>query len=322
MNSKTAINFSQKINEIKLEQISSNTCSNDYFSELLYQSNDISEREKTFSDKSIGSFSHKKINLKYLKYLDPREKFILKFLKKIISYKKQCKDDFQFEKSDEKFRKEGKENSETYEEINPKIENLISENNKKNIKISECNYKIIQHFINSNSKYKKMYEDLIKENEKLKQENCSLNSKIQELIDEIDIMRDEDKINKELISENEEKINQFSILIKQQINIYDQKIFNYKELLFKKDKEIHRLNKKLEKININSKNIIDELKIRVKDYEEKLDKENNIMRNSVNGSSHLNVNKKCSLNNYDNNIDNINKENEGILKNVNNYIKC
>ena len=85
MNSKTAINFSQKINEIKLEQISSNTCSNDYFSELLYQSNDISEREKTFSDKSIGSFSHKKINLKYLKYLDPREKFILKFLKKIIS---------------------------------------------------------------------------------------------------------------------------------------------------------------------------------------------------------------------------------------------
>ena len=46
------------------------------------------------------------------------------------------------------------------------------------------------------------------------------------------------------------------------------------------------------------------------------------MRNSVNGSSHLNVNKKGSLNNYDNNIDNINKENEGILKNVNNYIKC
>ena len=323
MNTKNKMRFFAKLTGIKIETITDKTYSNDFSSKFLQQSDDKSETKRNFSEKSVRHISYKKNNSKYLKSLETEEKFILKSLNKIFSNKNRYKDGFQCEKFDGKFSEEKEECKEIYEETNIKNVNISTKNERLNRKLNDNNNKMVIKFINSNIKYKKMYENLLKENEKLKQENYSLNAQIQKLKDEIDIMRDEDKINKDSILENEEKINQFSKLIQQQINNFDQKIFNYKELLFKKDEEIHRLNKKLEKNNINSKNIINELKIKLKDYEKKIDKENNInnMNNTINDSSHLNVFKKENLNNYyGNNINIINRE-KSISRNVNSIIK-
>ena len=200
--------------------------------------------------------------------------------------------------------------------INEKGGYIFNQRNKKNN--TEHN-KLIQNFISSNIKYKKMYENLKKENE-------NLNVKIQQLEDELEIMREEDKLNKEQLQENDEKIKEISALIKQQINNFDQKIFNYKELLLKKDAEIQKLNKEITKKDFNSKNSLDELKKIITNYEKIIS--NQIEVSNGGNNKKFNENNSVLIKNEQNNviinkdINNINnKGNEDIIKGTNSINK-
>ena len=154
---------------------------------------------------------------------------------------------------------------------NFKINNIKSLNNNLEFKKS---YPMIWQIIAFSKKYKKLYENLLKQNEKLQKENEELKRKIENINDEVCILKEEDNLNKELIKENEDKIEELSNYIKQQNIINENRLDDFKCLLYKKDEEIQKLSKELEKIDMPKRNIYLSLNNEIENFKEKINKQN------------------------------------------------
>ena len=169
--------------------------------------------------------------------------------------------------------------------LNHTNSNFNKNNNKQNIKIKDIklldsnlkiknNCPIIWQIIAFTKKYKKLYENLLKQNEKLQKENEELKRKIENINDEVCILKEEDNLNKELIKENEDKVEELSNYIKQQNIINENRLDDFKCLLYKKDEEIQKLSKELEKIDMSKRNIYLSLKNEIENFKEKINKQN------------------------------------------------
>ena len=154
---------------------------------------------------------------------------------------------------------------------NFKINNIKSLNNNLEFKKS---YPMIWQIIAFSKKYKKLYENLLKQNEKLQKENEELKRKIENINDEVCILKEEDNLNKELIKENEDKVEELSNYIKQQNIINENRLDDFKCLLYKKDEEIQKLSKELEKIDMSKRNIYLSLNNEIENFKEKINKQN------------------------------------------------
>lgn len=154
---------------------------------------------------------------------------------------------------------------------NTKLNNIKLPNN--NIEIKKT-YPMIWQIIAFSKKYKKLYENLLKQNEELVKENEELKRKIENINDEVCILKEEDNINKELIKENEDKVEELSNYIKQQNKINENRLDDFKYLLYKKDEEIQKLSKELEKVDNSKRNIYLSLNNEIEIFKEKINKQN------------------------------------------------
>ena len=148
--------------------------------------------------------------------------------------------------------------------LNPKIKCLKLLNN--NIDIWQI--------IAFTKKYKKLYENALKQNEELQKENEELKKKIENINDEVCILKEEDYLNKELIKENEDKMEELSDYIKQLNKINESRLNDFKYMLYKKDEEIQRLSKQLEKIDDSKRNIYISLNNEILNFKEKINQQN------------------------------------------------
>ena len=183
-------------------------------------------------------------------------------------------------------------------------------NNKNKMKIKDIklyqntfkiknNCPIIWQIIAFTKKYKKMYENVLKQNEELQKENEELKKKIENINDEVCILKEEDNINKEIIKENEDKMEELSNYILQQNKNNESRMDDFKYLLYKKDEEIQRLSKDLEKIDDSKRNIYINLNNELLSFKEKIKKQNE------------------EINNYKKRIEMIQNENNILKKNTN-----
>ena len=164
-------------------------------------------------------------------------------------------------------------NSNFYNNKNNKKLNNIKLNNNNIVEIKK-KYPIIWQIIAFSKKYKKLYENLLKQNEELVKENEELKRKIENINDEVCILKEEDNINKELIKENEDKVEELSNYIKQQNKINENRLDDFKYLLYKKDEEIQKLSKELEKVDNSKRNIYLSLNNEIEIFKEKINKQN------------------------------------------------
>ena len=201
---------------------------------------------------------------------------------------------------------------------------LLVQNNNLNLKIKN-NYPIIWQIITFTKKYKKLYENVLKQNEELQKENEELKKKIENINDEVSILKEEDNINKEIIKENEDKVEELSNYIQQQNKINESRLDDLKYMLYKKDEEIQRLSKELEKIDDSKREIYLSLNNEIMIFKEKINRQNEEI-NKYKKEIELFQNKNIILKNTNNVniIKNINeiqknlfdKRNELIYKNV------
>ena len=141
-----------------------------------------------------------------------------------------------------------------------------------NLNIKKC--PMLWQIIAFSKKYKKLYENLLKQNEELQKENEELKKQIEDINDEVCILKEEDNLNKELIKENEDKVEELSNYIKKQNKINESRLDDFKLMLFKKDEEIQKLLKELERMDNNKRNIYFKLNNEIENFKEKINKQN------------------------------------------------
>ena len=196
---------------------------------------------------------------------------------------------------------------------------LLVQNNNLNLKIKN-NYPMIWQIIAFTKKYKKLYENLLKQNEELQKENEELKKKIENINDEVCILKEEDNINKEIIKENEDKVEELSNFIQQQNKMNESRLDDFKYMLYKKDEEIQRLSKELEKIDDSKRNIYLSLNNEIMNFKEKINRQNeeiNKYKKEIELFQNESIiTKNNANNNYNvNNVNNINNINEIKIQN-------
>ena len=201
--------------------------------------------------------------------------------------------------------------------LNHTNSNSNKNNNKPNIKIKDLklldrnfkiknNFPIIWQIIAFTKKYKKLYENLLKQNEELQKENEELKRKIENINDEVCILKEEDNINKEIIKENEDKMEELSNYILQQDKNNESRMDDFKYMLYKKDEEIQRLSKELEKIDDSKRNIFMSLNNEISSFKEQINKQNEEINNYKKKIEMVQNENIILKNNSNNNINNVN----------------
>ena len=196
---------------------------------------------------------------------------------------------------------------------NSKIKYIKLLNNNLDIK---NNCPMIWQIIAFTKKYKKLYENALKQNEELQKENEELKRKIENINDEVCILKEEDNLNKELIKENEDKMEELSDYIKQQNKINESRLNDFKYMLYKKDEEIQRLSKQLAKIDDSKRNIFLSLNNEILNFKEKINQQNEEI-NKYKEKIELFQNENIILKNINNNDK---KNNITVINNFNNNI--
>ena len=192
----------------------------------------------------------------------------------------------------------------------------------KDIKLLDSNFKIknncpiIWQIIAFTKKYKKKYENLLKQNKELQKENEELKKKIENINDEVCILKEEYNINKEIIKENEDKMEELSNYILQQNKNNESKMDNFKYMLYKKDEEIQRLFKELEKIDNSKRNLYISLNNEILCFKEQINKQNEEINNYKKKIEMVQNENIILKNNNNNNINNVNiRKNLSEIKN-------